>query len=643
MSSEFEHTVDQHREAADLPYPRSLPPIHAVFQAVARAHPDALALSAGSVEITYAELNRRANLLAQRLADLGVTRGTIVGLCMERSPELIVGMLAILKAGGAYLPLEPATPDRRLALMLQDSAAELVLVHPPTVARFSALNLSLPWFSVENQGAIDGNDALAKFDSHRFIDSDDLAYVMYTSGSSGIPKGVRIPHRGVVRLVKETNYCEFGPSEVFLQLAPISFDASTFEIWGPLLNGGRLAIMPPGLPSLDQIGQALQREHVTTLWLTSGLFQLMVDQRPEDLRGLRQLLAGGDILSPSHVRKALAVLDGGVVINGYGPTESTTFACCYRISSPEQVGARVPIGLPICKTTLHVLDENFSPMPEETVGELWIGGQGVALGYLNDLELTREKFIADPFSTTPNALLYRTGDLVRKRSDGIFEFIGRVDDQVKILGHRIEPAEIEKALLEHPEVRAAAVIPWEFEHGEKRLVGYVIADRPVDALKAYVAETLPSAWIPSCIMRVDSFPLTANGKLDRAALPKPKQDAPVATPCDANGSKVDPRIVPIWEKALGVKVGTDDNFFDLGGDSLLLIEVHAELQKALGQTISLLELFEYPTTKALSDRLAKTEPIKPRFDEVNQRAAQHKEAMARSKALRQCEKIPFTT
>jgi aspartate racemase len=420
-------------------YPRTRT-IHALFEEQAAATPEAVAVLFGDQELTYDRLNRLANRLAQRLRQLGVSRGTPVALCLERSPELIVALLGILKAGGAYVPLDPLYPDDRLAFMLQDTAAPVALVHPPTQERLRPALDRSGALGVDVRGLADGlPDAQGPAGE---TTADDLAYVMYTSGSTGRPKGVLVGHRAVVRLVRDTNYCRFGPDEVFLQLAPLSFDASTFEVWGPLLNGGRLALLPPGAVALEALGAAIRRYRVTTLWLTAGLFHLMVEQRPQDLAGLRQLLAGGDVLSPPHVRRALAALRDGVLINGYGDTVRWAIRPGGRY---DPVGDTVPISRPISNTTVHILDESRQPVPAGVAGELYIGGDGLAQRYLNNPELTSEKFVPDPFSDDPAARLYRTGDRVRRRPDGAIEFLGRLDDQVKILGHRIEPGKLEVA------------------------------------------------------------------------------------------------------------------------------------------------------------------------------------------------------
>ena len=288
--------------------------------------------------------------------------------------------------------------------------------------------------------------------------ADSLAYVMYTSGSTGKPKGVAVTHKNIVRLVKNTNYANFTSDEVFLQFAPISFDASTFEIWGSLLNGARLALMTPGAASLDELGRALKRYQVTTLWLTAGLFHLMVDTHLDDLRGLKQLLAGGDVLSAPHVRKVVTELKDCRLINGYGPTENTTFTCCYPVDNPASINGSVPIGRAISNSYVYVLDKHLNPSPVGIPGELYIGGDGVARGYLNQPELTAAKFITDPFRNGDGTQLYKTGDLVKRRSTGELDFLGRIDSQVKVRGYRIELGEVETVLAQHDSVRDAVVI-----------------------------------------------------------------------------------------------------------------------------------------------------------------------------------------
>ncbi len=390
-------------------YPRDAA-IHELFEVETRRAPAAIALVAGDNQLSYDTLNRRANQLAHRLRQLGSRRDTPVGVCMERSPELIVALLAILKAGGAYVPLDPATPAQRLALLLADTETPLVLTQTHLRDRLPATAkvLCLDAEAFEK----DSDENLAPETK-----PDDLAYIIYTSGSTGTPKGVAVTHRNVVRLVRDTDYAAFSPDETFLQLAPVAFDASTFEIWGALLNGARLVLMPPTTPALEDIGTAIRTHGVTTLWLTSALFNAMVDERLSDLRPLRQLLAGGDTLSVAHVRKALAGLPDTRLINGYGPTESTTFACCHTIT-PENTHARsIPIGQPIANTTAYILDREMQPVPIGVPGELFLGGDGIARGYWRAPALTAEKFVADPFAAAKDARLYRTGDRARWLAD----------------------------------------------------------------------------------------------------------------------------------------------------------------------------------------------------------------------------------
>jgi len=591
-------------------YPRHQS-ISQVFERQVEQHPDAIALKFRDSQMTYRELNERANQVAHRLRELGVGPEVMVGALLERSLEMVVGLLAILKAGGAFVPLDASYPPERLAFMAADTKAPVTLVQTSVGERLSkqhwsqaiavSLDLNNPEISRQSTQNLG-----------RLATAENLAYVMYTSGSTGQPKGVMVSHRAVVRLVKNTNYVDLNDREVFLQFSPISFDASTLEIWGPLLNGGCLAIMPPDVQSLAELGAAIRRYGVTSMWLTAGLFNVMAEQRLEDLRPLRQLLVGGDALSPLHVRKAMAALPGCRLINGYGPTEGTTFTCCHTISRADAEGSSIPIGKPISNTQVYLLDSDNECVPMGEPGELCIAGDGLARGYLNQPELTAEKFIPLPFtevaSDTSDARLYKTGDLARYRPDGTIEFLGRVDNQVKISGYRIELGEIENVLMQHPNVQSAAVTARQDAPGEKKLVAYVVAKKDgcsTTELRAFLAQKLPAYMLPSAFVVLDELPLSPNGKLDRAALPAPQTPA-----ADNSNAPISPqsemelKIAEIWRRVLGLQqVSVKDNFFDVGGDSLQLLEAHAELQKVVDSDLTMTDLFEYTTISALAQHL----------------------------------------
>jgi amino acid adenylation domain-containing protein len=576
--------------------------IHELFAAQALRTPDAVALVTESESLSYGELNRRANQLAHRLRALGVRSETPVAICAERSLAMIVGLLGILKAGGAYVPLDPAYPRQRLAYMLEDTRAPVLVTQervramlPDHAGRVLCLDADWPIIARES-GATPTHEATP----------ESLAYVMYTSGSTGRPKGVSIPHRAVVRLVKNTDYARLTADEVFLQLAPLAFDASTFEIWGSLLNGARLAIFPPGIPSVAELGQALRRHQVTTLWLTAAFFHELVEEGVANLGPVRQLLAGGDALSVSHVKSVLRERPGCELINGYGPTESTTFACCFRVADAAELRSSVPIGRPIANTRGYVLDPNRRPVPIGVPGELHVGGDGLARGYLNRPDLTAEQFIPDPFSDRPDARLYRTGDLVRYRPDGNLEFLGRLDHQVKIRGFRVEPGEVEAVLREHPRIRDVVVVARKDRRNDKSLVAYLAArgeSAPSrDELRQYLSERLPAHMIPSGFIPLADMPLTPSGKVDRQALPVPSQ-ALFATQADclAPRNTTEAALVEIWEDVLGAKpVGVTDDFFHLGGHSLLAVRMFAQLHKKLGRTLPLATLFQAPTIASLA-------------------------------------------
>ncbi|WP_437669410.1 amino acid adenylation domain-containing protein [Sorangium sp. So ce131] len=657
------------------PGPGSDACVHHLFEAQVERSPEAVAVvfddGAGNVtSLTYRELNRRANQLAHTLLGLGEReapasgatrapgeRGVApedrVAVCMYRSIEMIVALLGVLKAGLAFVPLDPTYPTERLAFMLEQTQARVMLTQARVGevlpgGRARVLCLDEGWEEIGR--ARDDNPALP-------ASPDQLAYVMYTSGSTGRPKGVAVPHRGIARLVKGTTYASFAPEEVFLQLASVSFDAATFEIWGALLNGGRLVVMPPTPPSIEGLLRVIREHGVTTVWLTAGVFHLLVDERVADLRGVRQILAGGDVLSPQHVNRALAELPGCRIINGYGPTESTTFACCATVTGP--VGHTVPIGRPIPGTSAHVLDEHRNEVPAGVPGELYIGGEGLARGYFGRPDLTEERFIPDPTGCASGGRLYRTGDRVRLMSDGQLEFLGRIDHQVKVRGYRIELGEIEVVLGAHPGVREVVVAARPDRSGDKRLVAYVVPHggraepssrrpgqraRPSDvdppggierALRDFVQQRLPDYMHPSAIVLLDALPLTGNGKVDREALPAPDELRPAGAPIVAPRGSLEERLAALWQDVLGLeRVSVHDNFFDLGGHSLLLMRLHERIRDAFGSDLSIVDLFARPTITALAAFLASGGGAGGERNEISEadaRAMKQREILKRKK------------
>ncbi|MBV8199421.1 MAG: amino acid adenylation domain-containing protein, partial [Acidobacteria bacterium] len=626
-------------------YPRSSC-LHELLAAEAARRPDAVAAVAGGVRLTYGELDRRANRLARHLRRLGVGPEVLVGLLCERSLELVVAIAGILKSGGAYVPLDPGHPPQRLALILAECASPVLLAQERLLAALpeSALPRPRPRVVCLDSGwpavAAESDASLAPAGAG----ADSLAYVMYTSGSTGLPKGVGVGHRAVVRLVRATGYAAFGDGEVFLLAAPPAFDASTLELWGPLLNGGRLVIFAPREPDLEALGAALAAEGVTTLWLTAGLFHQAVESHLESLRPLRQLLAGGDVLAPAPVRRLLAELPGTTLINGYGPTEGVTFSCCQPLRDPGEVGVGtaagtgVAIGRPIANTTAYVLDRAGEPSPIGVAGELAIGGDGLARGYLHRPGETAARFVPDPFGAAAGARLYLTGDRVRRRADGRLEFLGRFDRQVKIRGFRIEPGEIESALARHPRLEACAVTVCETagdpgdpggpgdpgdpgDHRDRRLVAYVVprheaaapealpAPAPSPAeLRAFLRERLPEPLVPAAFVQLPALPLTANGKVDRAALPAPAWGAAEeAKPRQAAAGAEDEILAAIFADLLGAgpgrEVGAGDDFFALGGHSLLATQVVSRVRATFGVELPLRSIFEAPTAAALGERV----------------------------------------
>jgi len=595
---------------AEYPRHASIP---ALFAECAAATPHATAIIFGEERVTYGGLEARANRIARRLRALSVRPGDRVAVAMDRSAELIVTLLAVLKAGASYLPLDAAYPAQRLNFMLEDaSAAALVIADdvPEALAGFGG-----PVLSLARDAA-----ALAAEDTSPLAETagpETEAYVIYTSGSTGTPKGVAVPHRAVVRLVRGADYSRYGTDEVFLNLSSVAFDASVCEIWGALLNGARVVVYPPNLPTPAEIGTLIRAHGVTQLFLTTGLLNQVVDADPAQLRGLRRLFSGGEAISPPHVLRLMDALPELHVANSYGPTENTTFTSHHPVRREEAEAGAIPIGRAISNTRVYVLDAAMLPCGVGIPGELYTGGDGVAHGYVRRPALTAERFVPDPFSGRAGARLYRSGDRVRWNERGELEFIGRLDEQVKVRGFRIEPGEVEAALATHPAVRAAAVVARNDGRG-KQLVAYVVSEETgnreqgtgnsgqgdgIDAaaLRAHVAGLLPPYMVPAAFVRIDAIPLNPNGKLDRAALPAPTfAEASTETESQAPSTPAEERLARIWAQVLGrERVGVHENFFELGGDSILSIQMVVRATDE-GLRITPRQIFQHQTVAALA-------------------------------------------
>ncbi|MGD2115522.1 MAG: amino acid adenylation domain-containing protein, partial [Acidobacteriota bacterium] len=602
--------------------------------------PDAVALeeppgaSGVSRQVTYRELTGRARRLARRLVAEGVGPDAPVAVAVPRSIDQVVALLAVLEAGGCYVPVDPSYPEPRRAFLVADAEVRAALVAGGADAEAVEVFRRAGVPVIDPAGAAGADEPEpVRSGPESGPDPESLAYVLYTSGSTGEPKGTAVPHRAVVRLVEGLDaYAPIGPADVLLALAPLAFDASTFELWGALGRGARLALSPedragvrpesgsgsesgsgPGW-GLEGLETALARHRVTVLWLTAGLFHLVADRRPAMLGGLRRLLSGGDVLSPAAVQAVLDELPELALVDGYGPTEATTFTCCHPVG-PTGSTRSIPIGRPVPGTRVHVVDRSLRPTPPGVPGELSIGGAGLARGYRGRAAATAERFVPDPFGPSGSgagsgvgsgegARLYRSGDRVRWRPDGRLEFLGRLDRQVKVRGYRIEPGEVEAALEGHPAVEDAVV---DLRSG--RLVGYVVLrrsgtsgghDHDPGALRGFLEGRLPEFMIPSLFVAVDALPLTANGKVDRAALPAPEEALAAAAGGEAPATAAEETLAGIWREVLGLeRLGVHDRFFDLGGDSILAIQVISRAVEA-GLPLQPRHLFEHPTVAGLA-------------------------------------------
>lgn len=572
--------------------------VHGHFDRIVADSPQACALQLGRQCLSFADLDRRASFIAAALQARGVEAGDRIGVALERSFDAIASLLAILRCGAAYVPLDLQYPAERLAFLAQDAGVQLILC---TQAQRNRLpSLASPLCIEELTG-----------DAASFVapqaDGDTVAYVMYTSGSTGQPKGIEIRHRSILRLVIDADYVDLA-AQSMLHAAPLGFDASTLEVWGPLLNAGRCVLHDEPLPTPAGLARTIREGDVTVAWLTAALFNAVVDDDPQHLSGLRQLLIGGEALSVPHVRRALQALPETTIINGYGPTECTTFTTTHRIARDLPADARsVPIGRPIGDTQVHVLSPTLRPLPAGLVGELFVGGPGLARGYLNRDTLTAERFLPHPFGG-PGERLYRTGDRVRYMDDGVIEFVGRGDAQVKIRGFRIELGEIEAALASHPDVQACAVAAPVENGSTSRLVAYVVtrtAARSPSVLREHLATRLPAHMLPNAWVWLDALPITTNGKLDRRALPAPPSARPDSGAAyEAPQSPRERAVCEAFAAALRLDtVGRHDNFFEFGGSSLLVLGVIAALQRGGHGALSTTAFLRLPTPAAIAREL----------------------------------------
>jgi amino acid adenylation domain-containing protein len=586
--------------------------LHELFAAVAARAPEAVALEHGDLLLTCGELDRRSDLLAGRLRALGVGPEVVVGLLFERTPELLVALLGTLKAGGVYLPLDPSNPAERLALMLEDAQAPVLLTVAALAGRRPETKELVQVLEIDRLEPVEEAEPLRPVFRPVFQSlPENPAAIFFTSGSTGRPKGVVVPHRGIVRLVLGVDYLHLGADDRGSFASNISFDSSSLEIWGTLLHGGRMVTVERNvLLSPERFEQVLLERGITWAPLTAALFHQMVAERPAMFRTLRTLTLGGEAPDPRRVREALAAGAPGRLLNCYGPTESTTIAAAFRIEAVADGATALPMGRPIANTTAWVVDRCFQAVPAGLEGEIWLGGDGLARGYLGRPDLTAERFVPDPFSGAPGGRLYRTGDLGRWRPESGLEFLGRTDDQVKIRGFRIEPGEIEATLHTLPGVGHAVVLVRE-EAGDRRLVAYVDkaegAVLEAASLRQALARTLPAHMIPAAFVFLERLPLLPTGKVDRKALARIAPEAPRPSHQDTSAAPrtaTEQRVAALWQELLGLeRVGVEESFFDLGGHSLLLMRLHARLRDDFGADLPLTELFRLPDVRSLARRL----------------------------------------
>ncbi|PAX87041.1 hypothetical protein CLM82_27660 [Streptomyces albidoflavus] len=580
--------------------------LHELFQEQAARRPEATALVLGDRRVTYGALNARANRLARHLAGQGVGPGDLVGVCLERGPELVTGLLAALKTGAGCAPMDPAFPGPRLAEMARQAGTGVVVTDAAGAGRAAALAPTV----VVLPGPGEAEGPLAAYgeeDLPRRATPDDAAYVMFTSGSTGRPKGVLSPHRSLVRLLFGQEFLVFGEHRTWLLAAPVSWDGFAIELWGALLHGGT-GVLHPGSTPDPAVITGLVREHgITTAFLPTSLFNAIADECPELIGRLREVMTGGEACSPRHLSKALRANPRLALLHVYGPMENGGYTTWHRVRPGESDGPTVPIGRAVAHTRTYVLDDLLQPVAEGGTGELWIGGDGLARGYYGRPALTAERFVASPF--TPGERLYRSGDQVRLLPTGELEFVGRTDHQVKIRGFRIEPEEVRAALLGHPAVAEAAVVAVRHGDGPRRLAAYVVPAPGDEApgraeLRAFLSRELPAHMVPSAFTALERMPHNASAKVDRAALPEPDWAAAAEDHVPPRGH-VEETLAGVWAEVLGVpRVGAHDDFFDLGGDSIAAVRIASRTAAVLRAPVAPRALFQAPTVASLAELLA---------------------------------------
>jgi amino acid adenylation domain-containing protein len=578
---------------------------HELFEQQVARTPDGIAVIFGERRVSYRELNERANRLARRLRRLGVGADILVGVGLERIPDMVVALLAVWKAGGGYVPLDPAYPPERLLFMIEDAQMQVLLTGEKFRSLFSSINdkaiyLDTDWPIIERE---DGTNL------DRVSNPSNLAYVIYTSGSTGKPKGAMIVHKGLVNyLTWAIKAYRVEPGRSVPVHSSISFDLTVTSLYTPLLAGGAAELLPDDFGAQHLLAALLRTGGRSLVKITPAHLDLLCAQlAPEQLAGLtRAFVIGGENLLADRLEAWRRFAPETRLINEYGPTETVVGCCIHEVGPEDPHTGSVIIGRPIDNTQLYVLDESLRPVPIGAVGELYIGGAGVARGYLNRPELTAGRFLDDPFSGAPGARLYKSGDLARYRQDGKLEFLGRADDQVKIHGYRIELGEVEAALAAHPNVKLCTVIAGEDGPGTKKLVGYLVpkngAAPSTGELRAFLNESLPEYMVPAQFVVLDELPLTHNGKVDRKALPAPSAMTAAAGKGGAPKTQTQMKIAEVWSDLLKLDcIGIEDDFFDLGGHSLAATALIQRLRSVFGVEVRLASLFDRPTIAGLSE------------------------------------------